>query len=1018
MDSSPTYIELENQIAELKKQNEILRLDSSIQKEEEREYYSSKTLNYISDPVFIKDDQSRLLIVNDAFCKLFGYSRVDIIGKTLAEDVPPEEWESFLKIDKEVIGGGVKNINEELITVRGDETRTISTRKTRFINSEGKKFLVGIIQDITERKKNEVALRNERLKLKSIFDAMQDGVCITSKECNIEYVNPVLIADLGSYEGRKCYEYFHGRATVCDWCKNEEVLKGNIVRWEFDSKANGKIYDLIDTPLINADGSISKLEIFRDVTERKATEQALIDSELRWKFAVEGNSDGLWDWDLITNEVFFSEQWKKMLGFSVDEISGSIEEWDKRVHPDDKKKVYEDINKYLAGITDCYENEHRVLCKNNTYKYILDRGKIISYTIDNKPSRMIGIHSDISAKKQAEEKLKESELKYKDLVETADIAILIDDEDGFFKYFNNKFCQIFGYTEKEIDQLSIHNLVHPDDVDFVMGHHNNRIKGAEVKVKYEFRGVCKNRKTVHLMTSVVPIKSNGKNIGTRSYIWDITERKLLEAVLFENKLRNEKSQALGHVGNWEYNIESKLLWVSDESKRIYGFDLDSNNFTLEQTESCIPERERVHQALIDLIDHDKKYDLEFEIIPTDKTPRKIIHSIAELEKDASNNPLRVRGVILDITKQKQVEKELNESKEKFANAQAIAHLGHWELDIINNKLTWSDEIYKMFDLDSHEFNATYETFLDYIHPDDRDMVNAAYSNSLQNKTNYEIEHRLLLKSGIIKYVQEKCNSEYNVNGEPIRSLGTVLDITELKEAEFALKELNATKDKLFSIIAHDLRSPFTGILGFSELLIENLNNFDDVETVAYLKIINSSAKSTLVLLDNLLSWAKTQTGQITFNPKKINLSSITSETIELSKTIAIGKHISISQIKPDDIEVYADKDMLKTVLRNLISNAIKFTKSGGKISVSVRKDESYVEIAVSDNGLGMNDETINKLFRIETNYTTTGTEDEKGSGLGLILCKDLVEKQGGKIGVESELGKGSIFKFTLPMTNI
>ena len=124
--------------------------------------------------------------------------------------------------------------------------------------------------------------------------------------------------------------------------------------------------------------------------------------------------------------------------------------------------------------------------------------------------------------------------------------------------------------------------------------------------------------------------------------------------------------------------------------------------------------------------------------------------------------------------------------------------------------------------------------------------------------------------------------------------------------------------------------------------------------------------------------------------------------------------ISISQNKPDDIDVYSDKDMLETVLRNLISNAIKFTKPGGSISVLAKKKQSQVEIAISDNGVGMNEETINKLFRIETNNTTIGTENEKGSGLGLILCKELVEKQGGRIWVESELGIGSVFYFTLP----
>ena len=183
---------------------------------------------------------------------------------------------------------------------------------------------------------------------------------------------------------------------------------------------SGKIKWINDITLIkrNENNEITHYEgIIIDITKQKETEKELIKSELRWKFAVEGNSDGLWDWNLITNEVFFSKQWKKMLGFSENEIQGSLQEWDKRIHPNDKKKVYEDINKHINGETDFYKNEHRVLCKDNTYKWILDRGKIISYTSDNKPERIIGTHSDISYRKKAEQELQNQNKEYASLNE-------------------------------------------------------------------------------------------------------------------------------------------------------------------------------------------------------------------------------------------------------------------------------------------------------------------------------------------------------------------------------------------------------------------------------------------------------------------------------------------------------------------------------------------------------------------------------------------------------------------------
>lgn len=236
-----------------------------------------------------------------------------------------------------------------------------------------------------------------------------------------------------------------------------------------------------------------------------------------------------------------------------------------------------------------------------------------------------------------------------------------------------------------------------------------------------------------------------------------------------------------------------------------------------------------------------------------------------------------------------------------------------------------------------------------------------------------------------------------------------------EENEIQLKELNATKDKLFSIIAHDLRSPFNSILGYSSLLINEKNEKRSEEHLKSLNIINSSANNTLVLLDNLLSWAKSQSGQIILIPEKIVLASIINEVLEFVNSTAKFKKISLNHDPSGEIEVFTDQNILKTVLRNLISNSIKFTKPGGNINVFAISKQKKVEITVSDDGVGMNNETKNKLFKFDTNYTSVGTENEKGSGLGLVLCKEFVEKLGGEIWLESEEGVGSDFKFTLPL---
>jgi signal transduction histidine kinase len=229
-----------------------------------------------------------------------------------------------------------------------------------------------------------------------------------------------------------------------------------------------------------------------------------------------------------------------------------------------------------------------------------------------------------------------------------------------------------------------------------------------------------------------------------------------------------------------------------------------------------------------------------------------------------------------------------------------------------------------------------------------------------------------------------------------------------------LKELNSSKDKFFSIIAHDLKNPFSTIIGFSEMLKDGTDSENISKTKEFAGIINTSAVRTLRLLENLLDWANSQQGNIVFNPVIVSLNDILNEELSVLNDLANEKSILLRATIHGNISILADKNMLKTILRNLISNAIKFTHRNGKIEVGAIAAGNNVEISVTDNGIGMDKETIAKLFRIDANLSTRGTENEKGTGLGLFLCKEFAEKHGGKIQVESEPDKGSVFRLILP----
>jgi len=241
---------------------------------------------------------------------------------------------------------------------------------------------------------------------------------------------------------------------------------------------------------------------------------------------------------------------------------------------------------------------------------------------------------------------------------------------------------------------------------------------------------------------------------------------------------------------------------------------------------------------------------------------------------------------------------------------------------------------------------------------------------------------------------------------------------DLEVANRQLKETNTTKDKLFSIIAHDLRAPFTVLLGFSELLGRNAQNYDTGHFELIVSNIQSAARSAFELLENLFLWATAQKKQLNYNPETTDLTEILQELTRNARTIAVTKNISVNCIPAEKLMVFADVNMLKVILHNLINNAIKFTYPGGQIEIRASLGKKSVEISISDNGMGMSKEKIRHLFNIEANKTSSGTANEKGTGLGLLICKEFIEMHKGNLLIQSKVGKGSTFTVVFPQPEV
>ena len=377
----------------------------------------------------------------------------------------------------------------------------------------------------------------------------------------------------------------------------------------------------------------------------------------------------------------------------------------------------------------------------------------------------------------------------------------------------------------------------------------------------------------------------------------------------------------------------------------------------------------------------------------------------------------------DITDRKRAEEELQKADEQLLLATAAGGVGIWTFDVIKNKLSWDERMFELYGLPTENFDSTYETWQKPVHPDDILKCDTEIQMALSGEKEFDTSFRVIWPDESVHYINARANVRRDSDGKALMMIGTNYEITALKLAEEtanktneALNKVISEKDKLFSIIAHDLRSPFTGLLGLSEVLARKSSELTPEEISKLSKLLNESASNIYKLIDNLLEWAQLQKDTIAFLPKEIQFLEIISKCVDISAQAATLKEIEIIHNIPLGLKIYADEKMLEAVCRNLLSNAVKFSWRGGKITITAKEIEnSMLEISVTDNGTGIPEKVLSQLFSIGDKIRKKGTEDEPSTGLGLILCKEFVEKNRGQIWVTSKVNVGSTFHFTVPL---
>ena len=548
-----------------------------------------------------------------------------------------------------------------------------------------------------------------------------------------------------------------------------------------------------------------------------------------------------------------------------------------------------------------------------------------------------------------------------------------------------------------------------------------------------FRSAKKESCEVTLaINSSLPIYAHLTGINTgngeQCYVTavDITERKQAEHALRNSE--EQRNSILNDVTDVVWSLswpDMKVNFISPSVEQVYGRPVREfiENPSL-WAGTVHPDDKHISDKAFEQLNIEGSAVRECRIIRPDGSIV-WINDKSKIIFDHNGMPIRIDGVSRDITGRKLAEEELRISEGRYRllaeNTRDVVYTMNLDGTItyvspavvllrgLTVEEAMHQPLYKILTPESQVISV------DYV----KRLCSAIESGSPLPTFHGELEY--YRKDGSILLTESFTYPVVESDGATITMLGVTRDISERKKTEQEiklkneeLKELNAQKDKFFSIIAHDLKSPFNAILGFSEMLKDEARDLDIDSIVQYAGIINSSALHAFELLENLLEWARMQQGRIPFEPVTLLLNTVIHSEFEVLMINANQKNISLIDGIHENIVLTADENMLRTVIRNLISNAIKFTAKNGKVQLDAQIQDNRVVISVSDTGIGMKKETIENLFKIETSFTTRGTENEKGTGLGLLLCLEFIGKHGGKIWVESEPGKGSTFSFNLP----
>jgi PAS domain S-box-containing protein len=1016
-------------------------------------------INNIPDAIYIKDSSSKYILANEHFIRLLGLDSLkSIMGKSDSDFYKGDDAGKYLGEDRKIINGELPFIRRKQESNRDNGLRVTLTAKSPVKNRSGQIVgIIGIISDISEQEKasrqlieKNAVLEKQQILFRALMDNIPDTIYIKDTECNFLDGNStqVRITKAGTAEnliGKNDFDFYPKDIAEIYFKDDKNILTTGtpVINKEevgFDADGNIRIKSTTKVPFRDAAGNIIGLVgIGRDISEQKEAEEKLREQaqslqeinvllEERQE-EINQQSDELSQQNTILEEErnvlrtlidtipdyiylkdkhshFVTVNKQVMRSFKVDNLDRVIGKTDADFFPDEYTALFlKDDQEILRNGEPIIGKEEPGIDEQGNFIQLLTT-KVPLRGSDGEITGIISIARNITNIKEAELKLKEQTTYLKEanvLLEERQEEIqqqsfeltsqnrILENERNLLRtlidtlpdviYIKDKESRFIAANKQILDVMKardMRNLEGKTDFDFYpkelaqIFYDDERriIETGKPMINKEEIGLDKKGNKRMLSTTKVPFyDAEGHIAGIVGVGRDITEMVEYKERLQEQTRDLQENNAL---------LEEKQEEITNQSE-----SLSEQNLLLEK------ERNLLRTLIDNMPDYIYIKDKDCRFLTVNKRLLDVMHA-KTLDEVVGASDYETAPSKEAAEMYYRDDKRIIESGKPIINKEEIG------FDENDRERIMSTSKVPFYDSDGNIAG----------------IVGIGRDITKQKRAEQQLREQAQNLQEV-NIILEERQEKIQMQSEELNAQSEIL-----KTANTELEQLNATKNKFFSIIAHDLKNPFQAIFGFSELLLRNFDDFDNPQKMELLGMIKSSSESAYNLLENLLQWARTQTDRIQYSPSDSDIEELIDQNIELGKAGAENKRISLISDIQCDVPVYIDKNMINLVIRNLLSNAIKFTNDEGVVTLSCsRHGKDQVLVSITDTGIGISQENISKLFKIDEYFSTTGTAGEGGTGLGLIICKEFIEKNNGKLTIESKLGEGTTFSFTLPISD-